>query len=640
MNKAISHRGDDDEGYLIINQWDNSFQQFSGSDSPEQIKSKFPLVSQSESCSGNIGFGHRRFSIIDVSVRGHQPLFINDKSLCITYNGEIYNYVELKEELLKKGYRFNSDSDTEVLLNAYREWGSECFNKLNGFWALAIYDFHKKELILSRDRMGKKPLYWCRIENLIYFASEIKSLLEIPEISQNIKVNDSAVSNWIHFGLRDTTADTFFKGIFSFPAASYSVVDMDYPNKIKNIWKPDSKRLNEKELSEEDAAINLRDLLQDSIKIRLRADVPWCVELSGGMDSSSILGVASKFSKNPVTAFTVKFHEKEWDEEHFARFVAEKFQSNYIVVDSPTEDFWKNISAFTYLEEEPYHSPNLQTNQIIWSLMREKGIKVSLNGAAGDELFAGYGNYYAFAQLENLSKFRFFDFYKNLKWTENKPLFSAIAPFYIFLKHAQIPGISDLIKRIKNSHSSLLKSNSFLEPKDNLLITDELFSDIFETKIPYWLRSGDKGYMGVPFEVRAPFLDYRIVEYALKLPSSYLVKDGWHKWILRKALEDILPSEVNWRRHKLGFPFPLKSFLSVNSTIINEIVNKSENPFLNYKRREKFKDNWKIISFILWYEYFINRNDQLFRNIENFANQKNSVPQFGFMPRYIRAMIS
>jgi asparagine synthase (glutamine-hydrolysing) len=272
--------------------------------------------------------------------------------------------------------------------------------------------------------------------------------------------------------------------------------------------------------------------------------------------------------------------------------------------------------------------------------MREKGIKVSLNGAAGDELFAGYGNYYAFAQLENLSKFRFFDFYKNLKWTENKPLFSAIAPFYIFLKHAQIPGISDLIKGIKNSYSALLKSNSFLEPKDNLLITDELFSDIFETKIPYWLRSGDKGYMGVPFEVRAPFLDYRIVEYALKLPSSYLVKDGWHKWILRKALEDILPSEVNWRRHKLGFPFPLKSFLSVNSTIINEIVNKSENPFLNYKRREKFKDNWKIISFILWYEYFINRNDQLFRNIENFANQKNSVPQFGFMPRYIRAMIS
>ncbi|MGE5497257.1 MAG: asparagine synthase (glutamine-hydrolyzing) [Syntrophothermus sp.] len=636
MNNVISHRGSDDEGYVLINQQSSEFLNFSGVRSAGEIKSGLPVISGSANSIGaNIGLAHKRFSIIDLSAHGHQPFFDKERSCCIVFNGEIYNYPELRENLKSQGVKFYTSSDTEVLLELYKKSGTECFRYMNGFWAVAIYDFRKKQLILSRDRLGKKPIYYTKIDNSIYFASEIKSLLEIPEVAQRKKVNESMVYNWLALGLRDLDFSTAYEGIFTFPSASFSAIEEEFPKKITTFWSVPGERYSEKDFSIEEACSQIRSTLEDSVKIRLRADVPLCVELSGGMDSSALVALASHVSAQKIITYTVRFPEKEWNEEPFARSVAEHYNVDYRVIDNPVDDFWKQILPFTYLEEEPYHSPNLQTNQVIWSLMRKEGIKVSLNGASGDEIFAGYGNYFFNAQLENLKKLQLNSFFGNLDWKEGKSRLRAfLLPFiYMWKSYYNLPFPMQLFNSISDD---FIKLSPPLKKYKFITLTETLFSEITNSKIPYWLRSGDKGYMGIPLEVRAPFLDYRMVEIGTKIPYSYLIRDGWHKWIFRKAMEDILPADVVWRRNKMGFPFPYETFYRNSEAIISKIIKETENPYLDYSRQDRFRNNWNVLSFILWYELFINDNKKLLKEIQtmsgDYGNTENYKP--GFLNTY------
>ena len=633
MNRAISHRGPDDEGYLLINQYNSNYLNLVGEDSLDEIKQISPTIkSYRNEMAANIGLAHRRFSIIDLSASAHQPFFDKDKQYCVIFNGEIYNYIELREELISKGVFFKTNSDTEVLLESYKYFGTKCFSKLNGFWSLALYDFNQRKLLFSRDRLGKKPLYWLKENNTVFFSSEIKSLLEI--LSKR-KVNESVIFNWLALGYKDLNFSTFFEGINCFPSGSWAEIDSSFPNNINKYWLLPQERLNEKEISIDEACKSIKSLLEDSVKIRLRADVPLCVELSGGLDSSTLVAIASQVNKSKIITYTVKFHEKEWNEEHFARSVAKYYDIDYRVIENPIENFWSQINPFTYLEEEPYHSPNLQTNQEIWSLMRQDGIKVSLNGAAGDEIFAGYGNYYAKIQIENLKKFRFGNYLSNLNWKEsNNHLISFINPFIEFWKeYLGMPFPSIRYKKSRHDFIKVVNSNESF----NFLTLDEmLFSEVTNTKIPYWLRSGDKGYMGVPLEVRAPFLDYRIVETAIKLPTSYLIRNGWHKWILRKAMDGILPMDVLWRKRKMGFPFPYDSFFQKHDQIINRLISQSQNPYIDFSKKELFKNKWHVLSFILWYEMFINENHDLFQEIQNSSDYTRTSNYDKYQPKFIQ----
>jgi len=617
MNMAISHRGPDDEGYGLINSTSSEAEFFCGKNSHPEIKSRYVKISEIDKRKlFNIGLSHNRFSIIDLSTNGHQPFHDKENKCCIVYNGEIYNYLELREDLIKKGVSFYTDSDTEVLLECYKYYGTDCFSKLNGFWALAIYDFEKKQVILSRDRIGKKPLYYKKIGSKFYFASEIKSLLEIPEIRNRKKINEDVVYKWLTKGLRDLNFSTFFEGVYSFPSASWSVIDASFPSKIKVFWSVPAQRRSDKEISINESIKLVRNTLEDAVKIRLRSDVPLCIELSGGMDSSALVGLASEVSKDNIITYTVRFPEKEWNEEPFANSVAKKFNVVYNVLDNPIEHFWSQIAPFTYLEEEPYHSPNLQTNQVIWSMMRQEGMKVSLNGAAGDELFAGYGGYYYPAQLENLVNFRLKDFLSNLKWTENE---NKLQNVYSTIEYALKQNLKRYIKiNNRKSNLSFIKFNKVHcneAEVDYRTLSKYLLSEITNTKIPYWLRSGDKGYMGIPLEVRAPFLDYRMIELGASLPSNYLVRNGWHKWILRKSLEDLLPDDVLWRKKKLGFPFPYQRFFQDNIRVIEHVIKNSSNPYIDFSKVDLIKSNWYVLSFILWYEFFINENYEIFEKI-------------------------
>lgn len=633
MGMALKHRGDDDQGFVFL---DHQFSPtpFSGDDTIEELTTKLPHFKSIENQPFSAGITHRRFSIIDLSAGGHQPFIDETGSHSITFNGEIYNYIEVKAELTVLGYKFITESDTEVFLKAYIEWGTECFKKLNGFWSVAISDSVKRRVVVSRDRMGKKPLYYFSSEGAFYFASEIKSLLKIDEVKQKLGVNENLLYYWVTAGLRDIDNQTFFEGIKSFPASSFAVVESKFSGEFHRYWAVPDKRKTTGDISVENAKNEIYNLLLDSVKIRLRADVPLCVELSGGMDSSALVAFASLASDKKISTFTVRFPEKEWNEEPFAKKVATLYDVNYNIIENPVLHFWNEIAPFTYLEEEPYHSPNLNSNQAVWAEMRGQGIKVSLNGAAGDELFAGYGNYFYNVQLENLKNGQFTEFVSNLKWTEyNSSLKSLLHPLiYLF---EQKTGVTLLKHRAANKSLGLeLKKKASGKKYEFLTAEKMLHSELTNTKIPYWLASGDKGYMGLPLEVRAPFLDYRLVEYASTLPASYLIKDGWHKWILRKAVEKILPTDVVWRKKKMGFPFPFETFFKNNHEIFQKIVVRRDNPYIAHLSNDQIIGNWRMISFILWYEYFFNDNMPLFEEISKM--QPIDGEKGSFIPGYIK----
>jgi asparagine synthase (glutamine-hydrolysing) len=638
MTDAIHYRGPDDEGYVLIAQPKSRFVAYSGPASPEAVRESYPSIEAADGdLRPNIGLSHRRFSIIDLSSGGHQPLFSHDGECCVVFNGEIYNYIELRSELEGLGVTFRSNSDTEVLIESYRAWGTDCFARFNGFWALGLYDFRRKRLILSRDRLGKKPLYWARAGSRVFFASEIKSLLQVPEIGANRKPNETAIWHWCVDGRRDLEYETLFDGIHSLPAACWTEVDADFPNKTKVFWEVPRHRLREREISIPEAAKLVRETLDDAVRIRLRADVPLAIELSGGMDSSTVLALAAQHTHDRLTTYTVKFPEAQWDEEPFARAIASRYNTDYRVIEPGLNGFWHHIGAFTWLQEEPYHSPNMQTSQVIWSLMRAEGTKVTLTGSAGDELFAGYSRYYWKAQLENLLRGRLLSFASNWRhWTEREQGgISGLA--------REIVGalrLRPLVRRLKGAISTL--DNQYIRgiatPRQHYAasLTDWLREEITNTQIPYWLRSGEKTYMGIPFEARSPFLDYHVVELATRMPTTYLIRNGWHKWILRKAMEDILPADVVWRKVKMGFPYPYERFFAQYRDVIEHIIASARNPYVHLKRKDRLREDWNAISFLLWYELFINENGALFSHIESMVEQKENLPALGYTPKFVK----
>ncbi len=640
MADAIRHRGPDDEGYVLIDPATGRHAHYCGPASPAALKDRLPHIGTAQPL-GAIALAHRRFSIIDLSPAGHQPLFAADESCCVVFNGEIYNYLELREELADQGIRFRSNSDTEVLIEAYRTWGTDCFARFNGFWALALYDFRARRLILSRDRLGKKPLYWTRIAERLYFASEIKALLCVPEVAAVKRVNECAVWHWCVDGRRDLDNETFFEGVRVLPAGSWAVIDDRFPDGIRRFWELPMRRLSESDISTDEAAARVRDLLDDAVRLRLRADVPLALELSGGMDSSTVLALASHHQRERVTTYTVKYPDPKWDEEPYARAVAERYNADYRVLDPDLNAFWQQVTAFTRLQEEPYHSPNMQVSQVIWSLMRVDGTKVVLTGAAGDEVFGGYAAYFWKAQIENLLRGRWAQALANVRhWTERGVGPSLVSG--VLREVAFSLGLRRLVRALKTAIPALETQYIRGIPTParqhhHLLYSAFQREEFLNTRIPYWLLSGEKTYMGIPFEARCPFLDYRVVELGTRLPTTYLIRNGWHKWILRKAMEPLLPPEVVWRRVKMGFPYPYERFFSHYGDVVEVILARTRNPFVNLGRKDRLRSNWNGLSFILWYEYFMNNNCDLFATIESMVAGRDSSAQPDYTPEFRRA---
>ena len=355
------------------------------------------------------------------------------------------------------------------------------------------------------------------------------------------------------------------------------------------------------------------------------------------MDSSALVALASQLTGKTLTTYTVSFPGTEKNEEPFARSVAKLYQTDYRVVESPLQNFWNEAHPFTFLEEEPYHGPGLHSAQITFCMMRAAGTKMLLNGGAGDELFAGYGRYFFTHQIESFRSGRLGNYLNNgLHWSEKSSLTGPLVdPILLLVKRTARRILSGDAAR--SDRYRYIKLPFCRLDRDFETLTEHLYSDLTNTRMPYWLCSEDKTIMGVPIEERSPFLDYQVVELAASLPETFLIRNGWHKWILRKALEDVLPPDVVWRRKKMGFPFPMGSFLGSSEPILKVLWKEAVNPYIDFARLKDSNltstDRWRLISFLLWYEVFFNQNDRLFTQLAEASQEQTS--DYGFTPEFM-----
>ncbi len=539
--------------------------------------------------------------------------------VCVTFNGEIYNYVELRGELENNGFDFRTRSDTEVLLAGYLQWGTDVFRRFNGQWAIALYDARKRKLLFSRDRLGKVPLYYALRNNWLFWGSEIKAILEACG-RDGFPVRAQAVDDYVVEGWRDRNG-TFWDGIHDFPAASFGWVKADLSLQSNSYWQLPPRRLSSKEIPASVAAARVQELLLDAIRLRARADVPVAYELSGGLDSSSLVALAAQNLPTPLTSYSIEFADPHYNEEPYARSVAERFgdRIDYRVIRPAHEDFWRQANDFLWLEEEPFHAPNLQTNQAMRRQMKDRGTKVVISGAAGDEIFAGYnGEYFAPYLLHLAGNFRWGALLHEFRANTELP-----ASWKVAMRLGMdicFPNLSQRILRSKSGETRLLAECYFpatgAMPRKSAsrFLSARMRANMGEAKMNYWLRSANKANFGIPIEPRAPFLDYRVVDFAFTLPPEYLIRDGWHKWILRRAMSGLLPAEVLWRRKKMGFPFPVASWLAASKSHVEMNLAGTSCPYLNYAALMRRYDEfipiapftlWRLINVGLWWRRVI-----------------------------------
>lgn len=625
MSAAIAHRGPDDEGFLLADVQSCPGHTYSSIRSPSLIQDRWPpLTDGAVTPPHQLAMSQVRYSIIDLSPGGHQPMWSACGNVCLTFNGEIYNFVELREELKGLGHQFRTSSDTEVLLYGYVEWGESVFQHLNGFFAVAIYDKKRKAVLLGRDRIGKAHLYFThRPGDSFYWASEIKSLIAAGRVHHD-SIDIASIADFILFNRRDR-GGTFWRDAQDFPPAHFAWIDHSCIFRPIRYWALPAGRLSVKDLSENEASTGLANILADALNVRLRADVPVGFELSGGMDSSALVGLAAGRLQRNFKTYTIEFEEAHSNEEPYARVLANRYPTNidYRVIKPPREEFWLEANDFVWLQEEPFHAPNLHTNQRLRREMKADGAHVVITGAAGDEMLAGYPADYQIPYLRhllgsaNISGF-VAELFANTEVKPGQAIKSLMIDMLLSQEQRALAG--------KRRSGELRMLNSILAPavlnsplnnpstRAENSFHGRTLANMTHRLMNYWLRSGPKADYGIPIETRAPFLDYRVVEFCTQLPPEYLIHHGWHKHVLRNAVEPYVPSEVVWRRNKMGFPFPYREWLLASRAIVEKNIGDVDCPFISVGA---FRDNyermvaiapvtlWRVLSTLLWWRRVI-----------------------------------
>ena len=521
--------------------------------------------------SGEVGLGHRRLSIIDLS-GGHQPMSVEEERLWITYNGEIYNYIELRRELEEKGCSFATQSDTEVLLQMYATYGEDCLEQLNGMFAFAIWDRERRCLFAARDRLGIKPFYYFWDGKLLLFASEIKALLEHPEMVGEI--DNEALQDYLdlQYCLGDKT---LFKNIKRLQPG-HCLTWEDGELEVRKYWDLDFTP--NRNLAEEDVVERLVELLEDGVRLRLRSDVPVGTHLSGGLDSSTIACLAARQLEN-LQVFTGGFREnRKYDESYYARLVAEEIGAEYHEIFPCAEDLADSFEMLIYYLDEPIAGAAVFP-QYFLSKLASENVKVVLGGQGGDEIFCGYARYLV-AYLEkamqnaiygkapmgegvsldaivpNLTYLRGYEPMMQNFFSEG--LFGDPAERYyrLLLRTQDLEDILQMDWREGDYSTLEAFRTEFTYPRTDALIDRMLYMDI-KNHLQSLLQLEDRTSMAVSLESRLPLLDHRIVELAFSAPAELRFANGRPKQIFRQAIEGIVPEPVLSRKDKMGFPVPI-----------------------------------------------------------------------------------
>jgi asparagine synthase (glutamine-hydrolysing) len=507
-----------------------------------------------------VGLGSRRLAILDVSSQGDMPMQTEDGEYTIVFNGEIYNYKEIRQELQACGHRFHTGTDTEVILHSYAEWGEQCLQRFNGMWSFALWDRPKQKLFCARDRFGVKPFYYTLFEGAFYFGSEIKQLLQGSAMPR--RANPRMIFDFLEWGLMDHSEETFFGGVVQLPAGHSLTLDLQEPlqPQVKRYW--DLKILPLKELTPEEATEEFRARFRNAVKIRLRSDVPVGVCLSGGLDSSSILCQAKQIAPEvEFQAFSACFDKKEIDEREYIHAAIERVQGKGNEVFPEGQRFWAATESLVFHHDEPLGSCSTFSQWKVMETAREHGVPVMLGGQGSDEILCGY------------EKFRYLYFWQLLKagnprvvrelaaWAKNgtrRPGSLAAAGRYLpRTLRAQFSPAQRLCNAgFLHDHGTAQVKLGFagsLEQRQKI--------DLTYSSIPVLLRHEERNSMAHSVESRLPFLDYQLVEFAVNCPPEFKLRDGWSKWMLRSALKGILPEKVRLRKTKLGFDAPVAEWM-------------------------------------------------------------------------------
>ncbi|MCX7909744.1 MAG: asparagine synthase (glutamine-hydrolyzing) [Ignavibacteria bacterium] len=600
------------------------------------------------------GFGFRRLSIIDLTPAGNQPMSTLDGSATIVYNGEIYNYQKIRDELRAKGYSFRSRTDTEVILYGYKEWGTEVVKKISGMFAFVIWDQEKEILFGARDRVGKKPLYYSFFEGYFIFSSEIKSILSFPNFKRELNLNE--IPNYLNFGA-SSNRSTLFKGVFKLPPANYFILNKKGDIVVQRYWNPFILGLNQ-DISEKEATSIIIDLLRIAVEDRMMSDVPFGVFLSGGIDSSLNVALMSELMDRPVDTFTVGFKElQKYNELHYARKIVDLFKTNHkeILIDS--SDAFKVLYDLVWYEDEPNADPVCIPLFFLSKLTRESGTIVVQVGEGSDEQFVGY-NWLLRDYKFYKSAWKFFKYLpypiKRTLYTFSKPVFKTFHQYLPldFIRRATFgeeyywSGVSifppEEMKILFKAQylylsevpwkyvQSLLKEANLLSDGNINFLQWVLFIEISQRLPELLLMRVDKMGMANSIEARVPFLDYRLIEFTMSLPEQLKVPDGkTTKYLLKKAVEGILPNEIIYRK-KQGFWAPINEWLRNewfdfaqskinNSNLFKFLFNQSYiDSLLVSHKKGKGKNGFKIFTLLnlaIWYEKFFDNQPMDFFKI-------------------------
>ncbi len=624
MNDLLRHRGPDDEGYYV---------------NVKKIPLHPPFI-KGDKRGINVGLGMRRLSIIDLET-GHQPVHNEDKSIWIVFNGEIYNFLELKKNLQKK-HKFYTKTDTEVILHLYEDFGVDCVRYLRGMFAFAIWDDNKKQLFIARDRIGQKPLYYTWINGNFYFASEIKSFLSVPEFKKDI--NLKAIHYYLTYQYIPSPM-TIWRNVFRLEPANYMVVDKGAKIRKERYWNIDfTKKTN---LSFEEAKTKLKDLLKESTKLRMIADVPLGVFLSGGHDSSIITGLMSELTTEPVKTFSIGFKEDEFSELKYARIIAKRFNTRHheFIVEPDYIDVLEDV---VWYYDQPYADSSALPSYYV-AKMTSEHVKVALNGDAGDENFAGYLRYKAlkvsqFTALplklipQNLIEYLMqkipmnesVDVKKNLRYLHRflEPLKEPPSRRHL-IWHAYFTNkLKNFIysEKMKNEMREddvyLYLENLFDGAPAATTLDRALYTDISAYLPENLMVKMDVACMANSLEARSPFLDHNLIEFTSTLPDNWKLKGFRSKHILKETFKDYLPEEII-SRGKQGFGVPLgKWFRGELKNYLKEVVLSSKaikRGYFNSANLKLLIDEhiegradygyclWALLMLELWHRVFIDR---------------------------------
>ncbi|MCX8056410.1 MAG: asparagine synthase (glutamine-hydrolyzing) [Ignavibacteria bacterium] len=608
MRDEMKHRGPDDEGIFI---------------NPE----------------GKVGFGFRRLAIIDLSPVANQPMSNHDKSVWIVFNGEIYNHLEVRKELEQKGYKYKSRSDTETIIYAYEEYGIDFIHKLNGMFAIAIWDEREKLFIAYRDRIGKKPFYYTFQNGKFIFASEIKSILKTPYVKKEINLN--SLSHYLTF-LIPPSPDTMFEGIKKLPPGHRLIINQSGEIKIEEYYDVLNSDNEVLEMDETVIKQNIVKLLRQAIKDRMISDVPFGVFLSGGIDSSTNVALMAELMDRPVDTFSIGFKDFPYNNEfEYARKVAQVFKTNHHEIQIDAKDALEFFPKLVYHQDEPLADPVCIPLFFVSKLARDNGTIVVQVGEGSDEEFAGYPWMLRELKLSKLNQNLFKNFpsiFKSALYSITKKLWEDEGKL---LELDYIRRIKDnqsiywggavnftlehkkklLLQDLNNSYEKInsIYQKYFSKSKVNDLLRQMIYLE-FKNRLPeLLLMRVDKMSMATSVEARVPFLDYRLVEYSFKINSQIKIKNNTTKYILKKAVEGIIPNEIIYRK-KQGFAAPMNYWLK------NELAKFTEHYLINSKihklnlfnkdfikfliasplsdRYDFVQNTWNLLNLFMWYDYW------------------------------------